>query len=228
MEKEIVIMRWILVFIFLYVIPLVVLFKNYKKFSRACIYACTYVVLATTIVISNMYISGIKQLENNNSMVMNYKEIYTSSLDVNNVEQDLLKIKQYKSDISDIENMALPPCHALFQFYVANGKLSCQLYQRSADTFLGVPFNIASYALLTMMMAQVCGLKPGEFVHTLGDTHIYLNHIEQVKLQLTREPRPLPRMEINPDVKSIFDFKYEDFTLCDYNPHPHIKGAISV
>ncbi len=128
----------------------------------------------------------------------------------------------------DIENMALPPCHALFQFYVANGKLSCQLYQRSADTFLGVPFNIASYALLTMMMAQVCGLKPGEFVHTLGDTHIYLNHIEQVKLQLTREPRPLPRMEINPDVKSIFDFKYEDFTLCDYNPHPHIKGAISV
>ena len=128
----------------------------------------------------------------------------------------------------DIENMALPPCHALFQFYVANGKLSCQLYQRSADTFLGVPFNIASYALLTMMMAQVCGLKPVEFVHTLGDTHIYLNHIEQVKLQLTREPRPLPRMEINPDVKSIFDFKYEDFTLCDYNPHPHIKGAISV
>ena len=128
----------------------------------------------------------------------------------------------------DIENMALPPCHALFQFYVANGKLSCQLYQRSADTFLGVPFNIASYALLTMMMAQVCGLKPGEFVHTLGDTHIYLNHIEQVKLQLTREPRALPRMEINPDVKSIFDFKYEDFTLCDYNPHPHIKGAISV
>ena len=128
----------------------------------------------------------------------------------------------------DIENMALPPCHALFQFYVANGKLSCQLYQRSADTFLGVPFNIASYALLTMMMAQVCGLKPGEFVHTLGDTHIYLNHIEQVKLQLTREPRPLPRMEINQNVKSIFDFKYEDFTLCDYNPHPHIKGAISV
>jgi len=128
----------------------------------------------------------------------------------------------------DIENMALPPCHALFQFYVADGKLSCQLYQRSADTFLGVPFNIASYALLTMMMAQVCGLKPGEFVHTLGDTHIYLNHLEQVKLQLTREPRPLPRMEINPEVKSIFDFKYEDFILRDYNPHPHIKGAISV
>ena len=124
--------------------------------------------------------------------------------------------------------MALPPCHALFQFYVANGKLSCQLYQRSADTFLGVPFNIASYALLTLMMAQVCGLKPGEFVHTLGDTHIYLNHIEQVKLQLTREPRRLPRMIINPEVKSIFDFKYEDFELQDYDPHPHIKGAISV
>lgn len=128
----------------------------------------------------------------------------------------------------DIENMALPPCHALFQFYVAKGKLSCQLYQRSADTFLGVPFNIASYALLTMMMAQVCGLQPGEFVHTLGDTHIYLNHIEQVKLQLTREPRPLPRMVINPEVKDIFAFRYEDFELCDYNPHPHIKGAISV
>ncbi len=128
----------------------------------------------------------------------------------------------------DIENMALPPCHALFQFYVANGKLSCQLYQRSADTFLGVPFNIASYALLTLMVAQVCGLKPGEFVHTLGDTHIYLNHIEQVKLQLTREPRRLPRMVINPEVKSIFDFKFEDFELQDYDPHPHIKGAISV
>ena len=128
----------------------------------------------------------------------------------------------------DIENMALPPCHALFQFYVAKGKLSCQLYQRSADTFLGVPFNIASYALLTMMMAQVCGLQPGEFVYTLGDTHIYLNHIEQVKLQLTREPRPLPRMVINPEVKDIFAFRYEDFELRDYNPHPHIKGVISV
>ena len=124
--------------------------------------------------------------------------------------------------------MALPPCHALFQFYVAKGRLSCQLYQRSADTFLGVPFNIASYALLTMMMAQVCGLKPGEFVHTLGDAHVYLNHVEQVKLQLTREPRPLPRMVINPDVKDIFGFQYEDFELRDYNPHPHIKGAISV
>lgn len=128
----------------------------------------------------------------------------------------------------DIENMALPPCHALFQFYVANGKLSCQLYQRSADIFLGVPFNIASYALLTMMMAQVCDLEPGEFVHTLGDAHIYMNHLDQVKLQLSREPKDLPQMKINPDVKSIFDFKYEDFTLENYEAHPHIKGAISV
>ncbi|HOU75296.1 MAG TPA: thymidylate synthase [Tenuifilum sp.] len=131
-------------------------------------------------------------------------------------------------NVGEIENMALPPCHVLFQFYVANGKLSCQLYQRSADVFLGVPFNIASYALLTMMMAQVCGYEPGEFVHTLGDTHIYLNHIEQVKLQLTREPRKLPRMVINPEVKSIFDFKFADFKLEDYNPHPHIKGDIAV
>lgn len=131
-------------------------------------------------------------------------------------------------NVGEIENMALPPCHVLFQFYVANGKLSCQLYQRSADVFLGVPFNIASYALLTMMMAQVCGYEPGEFVHTLGDTHIYLNHIEQVKLQLTREPRKLPRMVINPEVKSIFDFMYTDFKLEDYNPHPHIKGDIAV
>lgn len=128
----------------------------------------------------------------------------------------------------DIENMALPPCHALFQFYVANGKLSCQLYQRSADIFLGVPFNIASYALLTMMMAQVCDLEPGEFVHTLGDAHIYMNHLEQVKLQLTREPKSLPTMNINPDVKSIFDFKFEDFSLENYESHPHIKGAISI
>ena len=128
----------------------------------------------------------------------------------------------------DIENMALAPCHALFQFYVVDGKLSCQLYQRSADTFLGVPFNIASYALLTMMIAQVCGLQPGEFIHTLGDAHIYLNHIEQVKLQLTREPRPLPQMHINPAVKDIFAFRYEDFELTGYDPHPHIKGAISV
>ena len=131
-------------------------------------------------------------------------------------------------NVGDVEKMALPPCHALFQFYVANGKLSCQLYQRSADIFLGVPFNIASYALLTMMMAQTTGLKPGEFVHTFGDAHIYLNHIEQVKLQLSREPRRLPRMVINPEVKSIFNFKYEDFSLKDYDPHPHIKGAIAV
>ncbi len=123
---------------------------------------------------------------------------------------------------------ALPPCHAWFQFYVANGKLSCQMYQRSADIFLGVPFNIASYALLTMMIAQVTGLKPGEFIHTLGDAHIYLNHIEQVKLQLTRQPRSLPNMKINPEVKDIFGFKYQDFNLTDYNPHPHIKGEISV
>lgn len=128
----------------------------------------------------------------------------------------------------DIENMALPPCHALFQFYVANGKLSCQLYQRSADIFLGVPFNIASYALLTMMMARVCNLQPGEFVHTLGDAHIYQNHLNQVKLQLTRKPKGLPVMKINPDVNSIFDFKFEDFVLENYDAHPHIKGAISV
>lgn len=124
--------------------------------------------------------------------------------------------------------MALPPCHTMFQFYVANGKLSLQLYQRSADTFLGVPFNIASYALLTMMVAQVTGLKPGEFIHTTGDTHLYLNHIEQAKLQLTREPRKLPVMKINPDVKNIFDFKYEDFELVGYDPHPHIKAEVSV
>ncbi|UBM63302.1 thymidylate synthase [Candidatus Sulfidibacterium hydrothermale] len=123
---------------------------------------------------------------------------------------------------------ALPPCHAWFQFYVTNGKLSCQLYQRSADIFLGVPFNIASYALLTMMMAQVTNLKPGDFVHTLGDAHIYLNHTEQVALQLSREPRPLPVMELNPEVHDIFQFQYEDFTLKDYHPHPHIKGEISV
>jgi len=128
----------------------------------------------------------------------------------------------------DIENMALPPCHALFQFYVADGKLSCQLYQRSADIFLGVPFNIASYALLTMMVAQVCDLEPGEFVHTLGDAHIYLNHMDQVKLQLSRETRELPKMKMNPNVKSIFDFTYEDFSLEGYDPHPHIKGTISV
>lgn len=124
--------------------------------------------------------------------------------------------------------MALPPCHTMFQFYVANGKLSLQLYQRSADTFLGVPFNIASYALLDMMMAQVCGLQPGDFIHTTGDTHLYLNHLEQARLQLTRTPRKLPRMVINPEVKSIFDFKYEDFQLEDYDPYPHIKAEVSV
>lgn len=131
-------------------------------------------------------------------------------------------------NVADIENMNLPPCHILFQFYVADGKLSCQLYQRSADTFLGVPFNIASYALLLQMMAQVTGFRPGDFIHTTGDTHLYLNHIEQAKLQLTREPRPLPTMKINPDVKSIFDFQYEDFLLEGYDPHPHIKAEVSV
>ncbi|MED2971206.1 MULTISPECIES: thymidylate synthase [unclassified Fictibacillus] len=129
---------------------------------------------------------------------------------------------------SDVPKMALPPCHTLFQFYVADGKLSCQLYQRSADLFLGVPFNIASYALLTLMIAQVCGLKPGEFIHTVGDAHIYLNHLDQVKLQLTREPKPLPLMKINPEVASIFDFKYEDFELVNYEHHPRIKGEVSV
>lgn len=131
-------------------------------------------------------------------------------------------------NVADLDNMNLPPCHAFFQFYVAEGKLSLQLYQRSADTFLGVPFNIASYTLLTMMMAQVTGLQPGEFIHTLGDAHIYNNHIDQVNLQLTRTPRRLPRMVINPDVKSIFDFKYSDFTLQDYDPYPHIKAEVSV
>jgi len=131
-------------------------------------------------------------------------------------------------NVGDIDKMALPPCHILFQFYVANGKLSCQLYQRSADLFIGVPFNIASYALLTLMIAQVTNLEPGDFVHTLGDTHIYLNHIEQVKLQLTREPYPLPKMIINPNVKNIFDFKYEDFKIENYQAHPHIKGDVAV
>ena len=129
---------------------------------------------------------------------------------------------------AEVDDMALPPCHALFQFYVANGKLSCQLYQRSADIFLGVPFNIASYALLTMMVAQVCGLQAGEFVHTLGDAHLYQNHWEQARLQLTREPRALPKMHINPDVRDIFAFKFDDFTLSDYDPHPHIKAEVSV
>ena len=131
-------------------------------------------------------------------------------------------------NVAEVERMALPPCHTMFQFYVANGRLSLQLYQRSADTFLGVPFNIASYALLLQMMAQVTGLKAGDFIHTTGDTHLYLNHLEQTKLQLTRTPRPLPRMIINPDVKDIFDFKYEDFQLEGYDPWPHIKAAVSV
>ncbi len=130
-------------------------------------------------------------------------------------------------NVAEVEDMALPPCHVLFQFYVANGKLSCQLYQRSADTFLGVPFNIASYALLTMMIAQECGLQPGEFVHTLGDTHLYLNHMEQVDEQLSRTPRKLPTMRINPDVKSVFDFRYEDFSLEGYDPYPAIKAPMS-
>ena len=130
-------------------------------------------------------------------------------------------------NVAEVEDMALPPCHVLFQFYVAEGKLSCQLYQRSADTFLGVPFNIASYALLTMMIARECGLEAGEFIHTLGDTHLYLNHFEQVEEQLSREPRALPRMILNPDVKSVFDFCYEDFTLEGYNPHPAIKAPMS-
>ncbi len=131
-------------------------------------------------------------------------------------------------NVGEIENMALPPCHAFFQFYVADNKLSCQLYQRSADTFLGVPFNIASYALLTMMVAQVCNLELGDFVHTFGDVHLYSNHIEQTELQLTRDFRPLPKMEINPEVKNIFDFTFEDFKLVGYDPHPHIKAAVAV
>jgi len=131
-------------------------------------------------------------------------------------------------NVGELDKMALPPCHLLFQFYVAGDKLSCQMYQRSCDIFLGVPFNIASYALLTMMMAQVTGLKPGEFVHTLGDAHIYLNHLDQVKLQLTRTPFPLPKMVINPEINDIFNFTYQDFTLQDYQSHPHIKGQIAV
>lgn len=131
-------------------------------------------------------------------------------------------------NVAEVNKMALAPCHTLFQFYVCNGRLSLQLYQRSADTFLGVPFNIASYALLTMMMAQVTGLEPGEFVHTTGDTHLYLNHLEQARLQLKREPRPLPTMRLNPDVKSLYDFKFEDFELVGYDPWPHIKADVSV
>ena len=131
-------------------------------------------------------------------------------------------------NVGEIDHMALPPCHLLFQFYVADGKLSCQLYQRSADVFLGVPFNIASYALLTMMVAQVCDLKPGEFVHTLGDAHLYFNHLDQARLQITREPLPLPRLKINPEVKEILEFQYQDFELIGYQAHPHIKAEISV
>jgi len=131
-------------------------------------------------------------------------------------------------NVADVDDMALPPCHTLFQFYVADGKLSCQLYQRSADVFLGVPFNIASYALFTMMIAQVCDLQPGDFVHTFGDAHLYSNHMEQTRLQLSREPRPLPTMKINPEVKDLFEFKFEDFELVNYDPHPHIKGAVAV
>lgn len=131
-------------------------------------------------------------------------------------------------NVAELDRMALAPCHCLFQFYVADGKLSCQLYQRSADVFLGVPFNIASYALLTLMMAQVSGLKPGHFVHTFGDAHIYTNHLEQVRLQVTREPRPLPTMTLNPDVRSIFEFRYEDFQLTGYDPHPRIKGEVAI
>ena len=131
-------------------------------------------------------------------------------------------------NVAEIENMALPPCHSFFQFYVAEGKLSCQLYQRSADIFLGVPFNIASYALLTLMIAQVCGLKPGDFIHTLGDAHLYNNHLEQAELQLSRQPRALPVMKLNPEVTNIFDFKFEDFTLENYEPHPHIKAPVAI
>lgn len=160
--------------------------------------------------------------------------------DGNTVDQITQVIEQIKKNpdsrrlivsawnVGEIEKMALPPCHAFFQFYVADGKLSCQLYQRSADIFLGVPFNIASYALLTMMVAQVCGLQYGEFVHTLGDAHLYTNHLDQTRLQLSRELRPLPTMKINPEVKNIFDFTFDDFALEGYDPHPHIKGAVAV
>ena len=156
---------------------------------------------------------------------------------VDQISQVLQQIKQNPDsrriivnawNVGDLEHMALPPCHAFFQFYVAEGSLSCQLYQRSADVFLGVPFNIASYALLTMMMAQVCALKPGTFVHTLGDAHLYTNHLEQARLQLSRDIRPLPTMKLNPQVQDLFDYKYEDFTLEDYDPHPRIKAEVAV
>ena len=156
---------------------------------------------------------------------------------INQIEQAVQQLKTNPDsrriivnawNVGDLPAMRLSPCHALFQFYVANGKLSCQLYQRSADVFLGVPFNIASYALLTLMMAQVCNLEPGEFIHTFGDVHIYSNHLEQVKLQLSREPRPLPKLMVNPDVKNVFSFKYEDFALTDYHPYPHIKAEVAI
>ena len=156
---------------------------------------------------------------------------------IDQIEQIIRQIKETPDsrriivsawNVGEIKNMALPPCHAFFQFYVADNKLSCQLYQRSADTFLGVPFNIASYALLTMMVAQVCDLELGDFVHTLGDAHLYLNHIEQAKLQISRTPKKLPIMKINPEVKDLLAFKYEDFELFNYDPHPHIKGAVAI
>lgn len=152
----------------------------------------------------------------------------TQAVDLIKNNPDSRRIIVNAWNVADLPKMALSPCHALFQFYVADGKLSCQLYQRSADVFLGVPFNIASYALLTMMMAQVCGLEYGEFVHTFGDVHLYSNHLEQAKLQLTRKPLPLPQMKINPDVKDIFGFKYEDFELVNYEAHPHIKAPVAV
>lgn len=152
----------------------------------------------------------------------------TQAVDMIKNNPDSRRIIVNAWNVGEIEKMALPPCHAFFQFYVADGKLSCQLYQRSADIFLGVPFNIASYALLVLMMAQVCDLEPGEFVHTLGDAHLYLNHLEQAELQLSREPRSLPKMKINPERKDIFSFVFEDFELVDYDPHPHIKAAVSV
>lgn len=157
-----------------------------------------------------------------------YVDQITDAVNTIKTNPDSRRIIVSAWNVADLPNMNLPPCHAFFQFYVADGKLSLQLYQRSADIFLGVPFNIASYALLLKMMAQVTGLKEGEFVHTLGDAHIYLNHLEQIELQLSREPRALPQMKLNPEVKSIFDFNYNDFELVDYDPHPHIKGIVAV
>ena len=152
----------------------------------------------------------------------------TQVIDQIKTNPDLRRLIVSVWNVAEIENMALPPCHSFFQFYVADGKLSCQLYQRSADIFLGVPFNIASYALLTMMIAQVCDLQAGDFVHTLGDAHLYNNHLDQTRLQLSRDCRPLPQMKLNADIVNIFDFKFEDFTLENYDPHPHIKGAVAI